>query len=161
MPMLLIRSATTADLDAINRIIAAAIMTWDLPERVKHLILPSYKYNVMDLQHMSVVVAVQQDTLCGVAAWEPAKQLDAPKDKTALLLHGIYIDPAYFRQGIGSELFQAAEQAARQLQLDGIVVKAQKGSEPFYTAMGLQKLAVADSLRGFENRYWKESLPLC
>jgi predicted N-acetyltransferase YhbS len=151
-----IRPASKTDLDAINRIIEAAIMTWDLAERVKRLTLPTYKYNEMDLQHLEIVVAEQSGTIVGVAAWEQANSIDAPKGKTALLLHGVYVDPEHHRQGIGSLLFSAAEQAVSKRRLDGLLVKAQKGSEPFYIAQGMRKLAVEDVKREFENRYWKE-----
>ncbi len=37
-----IRLAGHADLEAINRVIEVAVMTWDLPDRVKRLSLPAY-----------------------------------------------------------------------------------------------------------------------
>jgi predicted N-acetyltransferase YhbS len=150
-----IRPAGKDDLDAINRIIEAAIMTWDLADRVKRLTIPTYKYNELDLQHLEIVVAERQGRILGVAAWEQANTIDAPKNKTALLLHGVYVDPEHHRQGIGHLLFAAAEQAVSKRQLDGLLVKAQKGSEPFYIAQGMSKLAVEDEKREFENRFWK------
>lgn len=155
MQDLLIRPASAGDLDQINRIIEAAIMTWDLSDRVKRLTIPTYKYNELDLQHLEIVVAERQGRILGVAAWEPAKAIDAPRDKSALLVHGIYVDPTHHREGIGSLLFSAAEDAVANTQLDGLVVKAQKGSEPFYLAQGMEKLMVEDAEREFENRYWK------
>ena len=152
---ILIRPAQAADLAQINRIIEAAIMTWELSDRVKRLTLPTYKYNEMDLQHLEVVVAEENSGIVGVAAWEQANRVDAPKEKTALLLHGIYVDPARHREGIGRHLFRAAEEAVKKRQLDGLVVKAQKGSEPFYLSQGMHKLAAEDPKREFENRYWK------
>lgn len=130
-------------------------MTWDLSDRVKRLTIPTYKYDTMDLQHLEIVVAEQEHSIVGVAAWEQANPVDAPKDKTALLLHGIYVDPQHQRRGIGSLLFKAAEKAASELQLGGLVVKAQKGSEHFYMAQDMSKLTVEDEKREFENRYWK------
>jgi predicted N-acetyltransferase YhbS len=150
-----IRPASIEDLDAINRIIEAAIMTWDLSDRVKRLTIPTYKYNEMDLQHLEVVVAEEDGTIVGVAAWEPASSTDAPRARTALLLHGIYVDPAHHRKGVGRRLFRAAEATVHQRQLDGLVVKAQKGSEPFYLSQGMHKLTAEDPKREFENRYWK------
>jgi len=152
---ILIRPAQAADLDEINRIIEAAIMTWELSDRVKRLTLPTYKYNEMDLQHMEIVVAKRHGQILGIAAWEQANPIDAPKGKSALLLHGIYVDPEHHRQGIGSLLFSAAEAATTSTQLDGLVVKSQKGSEPFYLAQGMQRLRVEDSKREYENRYYK------
>jgi predicted N-acetyltransferase YhbS len=149
------RTATLADLPEINRIIEAAVMTWDLPDRVKRLSLPSYRYTELDLQYFDIVVATENGHIVGVAAWEPAKPADAPKGHTAMLLHGVYVNPAHHRKGIGRRLFAAAEEAVAHKQLDGLVVKAQKGSEPFYTALGMRKLAADEKRREFENRYWK------
>ncbi|MBD3669453.1 MAG: GNAT family N-acetyltransferase [Gammaproteobacteria bacterium] len=150
-----IRPASVDDLDAINRIIEAAIMTWDLPERVKRLTLPTYKYNAMDLDHLEIVIAETDEGVVGVAAWEAADNVDAPANKTAMLLHGIYVDPGQHRKGIGARLFKAAELAVAQHRFDGVVVKAQKGSEPFYLAQGMHKLDVNDAKREYENRFWK------
>lgn len=152
---LIIRPAEKHDLDAINQIIEAAILTWELPERVIRLTLPTYIYSEMDLQHMSIVVACQKETIVGVAAWEPADPIDAPKNTRALMLHGIYVNPALHRQGIGAVLFQAAEQSTKKQRLNGIVVKAQKGSEAFYQSQGMHNLKVEDKKREFENRFWK------
>ena len=52
-----IRPANEDDLDAINGVIEAAVMSWQLPERVKRLALPSYRYNAMDLKYFSLAVA--------------------------------------------------------------------------------------------------------
>lgn len=66
-----VRAATKIDLDTINRVIEAAIMTWDLPERVKRLSLSSYYYTEQDLNHLELVVAEDgQKNIKGVAAWE-------------------------------------------------------------------------------------------
>ena len=53
-----LRPALKTDLDAINRVIEAAVMTWKLPERVKRLSLPSYRYTLADFAHLEMVVAV-------------------------------------------------------------------------------------------------------
>lgn len=150
-----IRPAEKQDLGAINPVIEAAVRTWQLPERVIRLTLPTYKYNEMDLRHMSIVVACEEQAIVGVAAWEQADPIDAQPNTRALILHGIYVDPAQHRQGIGAALFRAAEQAMQEQKLDGILVKAQKGSEAFYQSQGMQKLDVVDEKREFENRYWK------
>jgi N-acetylglutamate synthase-like GNAT family acetyltransferase len=142
-----IRNARPLDLDTANHIIEAAIMTWDLPERVKRLTLPSYKYTDHDLDHMTIVVAEGDEQIVGVAAWEEIN--------SDLLLHGIYVDPQHHRRGIGTALFQAVETAAQNMQLQGIVVKAQKGSEPFYQSLGMHKMDVTDQRQDFENRYYK------
>ncbi len=46
-----VRAETKIVLDAINHVIEAAVMIWDLPERVKRLSLSSYYYTEQDLNH--------------------------------------------------------------------------------------------------------------
>ena len=69
-----LRPATPTDLDAINAVIERAVMTWNLPHRVKRLTLPSYRYNAHDLDHLHMVLAGDAGhAVLGVAAWEPAQ----------------------------------------------------------------------------------------
>jgi predicted N-acetyltransferase YhbS len=151
-----IRPAKPEDLEAINRIVEAAVMTWDLPERVKRLSLSSYRYNALDLEHFNMVVAeAEQQHIIGIAAWEQADARDIPAGQIGLMLHGIYVDPAHHYQGIGRQLFQYAEQAARQQHYDGVLVKAQTGAEGFFLAQGMHRLPVENSERHYANRYWK------
>ena len=56
-PDFILRPACGSDLDAVNGVIEAAVMGWHLPERVKRLSLPSYRYTRTDIDHMQVVVA--------------------------------------------------------------------------------------------------------
>ena len=88
------RSADESDLIGINAVIERAVMSWDLPERVKRLSLPSYRYQADDLDHLELWVAeAPRVGIVGVAAWEPAAAGDTPEGKRALLLHGLYIAP--------------------------------------------------------------------
>jgi predicted N-acetyltransferase YhbS len=151
-----IRPARHVDIDSINRVIEAAVMTWDIPERVKRLSLSSYRYTDIDFNHLDMVVAEDaQQNIVGIAAWEPASAKDLPKDKTALLLHGIYVDPAMQRHGVGQQLFRAAEKAAQKQVYDGLLVKAQRDANAFFIAMGMQQLEVEDPEKHYTNRYWK------
>jgi GNAT superfamily N-acetyltransferase len=156
-PTIKIRPATLDDLDAVNRVIEAAIMTWNLPERVKRLSLPSYRYNALDFEHLQMAVAVDADgRILGVAGWEPAEPRDCPAGKTGLLLHGLYVDPAASRQGIGARLLDAAASAARNAGMDGLLVKAQEDAVGFFLRQGLRALPVEDRARHYANRLWKE-----
>ena len=151
-----VRPANSGDLDAINRVIGAAVMSWSLPERVRRLSLPLYRYTSVDLVHLEMVVAVSARTdIRGVAAWEAADATDTPGGYRALLLHGIHVDPLYHRQGAGSRLFMAAERAARAGQYDGLLVKAQHEATGFFLAQGMCRLQVSDPLRQYASRLWK------
>ena len=149
-----IRSANVDDLDAINRLIEAAVMNWQLPERVKRLALPSYRYTEMDLKYYSLLVAAENKEIRAVAAWDTDIH-QGKEGKRGLLLHGIYVQPEYQRNGIGSRLFREVEDAVRDLKLDGVLVKAQNDAVEFFLCQGMQKLATDDLQRDYENRYWK------
>lgn len=151
-----LRPAEKNDLDNINSLIASAVMDWDLPERVKRLSTPSYFYKQLDLAHMQVMVAENhKQLLVGVAAWEDAKPQDLPKGKSGLLLHGIFVAPEYQHKGIGRKLFAYAEQAAKQQNYSGLLVKAQNDATDFFLTQGMNKLSVSDSGKDYKNRFWK------
>ena len=151
-----LRQADTKDLAAINEIIDAAIMTWDLPERVKRLSLPSYHYKQHDLETLEMIVAEKDGQhIVGVAAWEPANTKDVPQGQRALFLHGIYVAPEQYRQGIGSRLLQAAELTALGKGYAGLLVKAHADAAGFFLAHGMQPLEIENEKRDYPHRYWK------
>jgi predicted N-acetyltransferase YhbS len=153
-----LRPAQLQDLDDINRVIEAAVQSWDLPERVKRLSLFSYRYTEVDFDHLEMIVAeIDTQGIIGVAAWEMADAKDAPSGKRALLLHGIYVVPSMHDQGIGRQLFHSAENAVRRYQVPGLLVKAQAGANGFFLAMGMQPLANGDSATRYANSFWKDS----
>ena len=152
-----LRPAKLEDLEDINDVIEAAVMTWDIPERVIRLSLSSYRYTALDYKHLNMIVAEdERDNIIGVVAWEQADAKDAPEGKAALLLHGIYVDPTYHHRGIGRQLFQSADQAAQLHQFDGLLVKAQTSAEKFFIAQGMERLAVENVERDYANRFWKK-----
>jgi GNAT superfamily N-acetyltransferase len=155
MQAICLRPASSADLAAINAVIERAAMTWNLPERVKRLTLPSYRYNAHDLEHLHVVLAEDAGhAVLGVTAWEPANARDLPAGKTGLLLHGLYVDPDRQRSGVGSRLLDAAVTAAREQGFDGLLVKARPEAEGFFQAHGLERLPVTDPEREYPHRFW-------
>lgn len=149
-----LRPATADDLPAINAVVEAAFMTWQLPERVKRLSLSSYRYDLFDLQHLSVTLAECDGVPAGVAAWEPADPADCPARQRGLLLHGLYVDPGHMGEGIGSRLLEAALCSAREQGFDGVLVKAQSDAEGYFRHRGMQALAVEDAARNYAKRYW-------
>lgn len=148
-----IRSATAADLAAVNAVVTAAVLGWDLPERVKRLALPGYCYRAHDLEHIALRLAVRDDgAIVGVAACEPA---ESPAAVRGLLLHGLYVLPAEQRHGIGARLLHDAIEHARRRGFDGLLTRAQAGAEGFFEQQGMQRLPVTDAARDYGRRYWK------
>ena len=153
---LILRVGTEDDLDPVNRVIEAAIMTWNLPERVERLSLPSYRYGPHDLEHLVLMVAeVAHRKIVGAATWEQADAADVPLGQKALLLHGIYVHPDLQRSGIGARLVRAAERAAGEGGFAGLLVKAQRTAEPFFLGTGFEPLPVEDAVRDYPHRLWK------
>lgn len=153
-----LRTAKVADLEQLNRVIDAAIMTWDLPDRVKRLSRFSFHYTSVDLQHFEIIVAKSQDKIAGVVAWDRQAQAVTGRQH-GLLMHGLYVDPAMQHRGIGTRLFRCAERAVIEAHQDGLWVKAQKDAEAFYQACGMHKLPARDHGRGYAHRYWKSLQP--
>lgn len=151
----MLRPATAADLPGANAVVEAAVMAWDLPDRVKRLSLPGYLYQPHDLDHLHLVLAVEADRVVGVAAWEPAAADSAPGRAPALLLHGLYVSPGRQRAGIGSRLLEAALSAAGEGGFAGVLVKAQRSAGSFFLGQGFRLLPVADSGRDYPYRLWR------
>lgn len=155
MTNLTITNAAKEDLFAINKVIEAAIMQWDLPERVKRLSLPSYLYNEFDLQHIEIVIAKQADIVTGIASWEPADNKDTPENQAGLLLHGLYVHPEYQHQGIGKKLIREAEQAASKKGFKGVLVKAQADAVKYFIKQGFNEVEIKNTTRDYAHRLWK------
>lgn len=149
-----IRNARPHDLDSINQVVRAALTSWDLPERVKRLTLSSYLYNELDLRHLRILIATVEDTVVGLLAIESEhSETDVPAD--SLLIHGLFVDPAFHHQGIGTQLFRQAQQLACRMNASGLLVRAHKDAQGFFTAMDMQTLPVLDTTRDYALRYWK------
>lgn len=160
MRVINIRQARADDLAALNGVIERAFMTWQLPERVKRLSLPSYLYQSHDLKHLHIVVAGDsRRALLGVAAWEPASPRDLPAGQIGLLLHGLYVEPAQQHCGVGSRLLDAAAEAARDQGMDGVLVKAQADANEFFAARGLLRLPLNNPARDYPHRFWLTASP--
>jgi GNAT superfamily N-acetyltransferase len=150
-----LRQATDGDLCPINAVIERAVMTWKLPERVKRLAMPGYRYTEHDLKYLHVVVAEDRAVgIAGVAAWEPAAVQDCPRRCRGMQLHGIYVDPDRQRGGVGTRLLSAAGTAARQRGFDGLLVKAQADAVGFFGRQGMQKLPLLHDDRDYPHRFW-------
>jgi predicted N-acetyltransferase YhbS len=153
---LLIRSISRDDLDAVNAIIESCVMSWNLPERVKRLVLGSYHYNLYDLEHFEILSAeTAAGTITGVAALEDAMPSDLPREKSGLLLHGLYVAPEHQKQGIGSSLLEAALESSRKHGKNGLLVKSHADASGFFLAQGFSELPIENSKTDYPHRWWK------
>ena len=150
-----LRAASREDLQDINAVIETAIMNWDLPERIKRLALPVYRYTPIDFEHLEIIVAeLDTDGIVGVATCEIADADEVP-GKTALLLHGLYVRPEFQHQGIGTQLFLAIEAGVADHGCDGLLVKAQTDAVGFFESHGMQQLASINPESDYAHRFWK------
>ena len=148
--------AQADDLPALNQVIAAAIMGWNLPERVKRLSLPSYYYDQADSQHLQIWLAkTGQGEIHGVASWEEADSDELPPGQRGSLLHGIYVHPEHQGQGTGRYLLNAIELLAVQHHFPGVLVKAQTDAVGFFVQQGYQPLPIQNPARHYAHRLWK------
>ena len=156
MDIVTLRKAGRLDLDQINTLIAAAVDTWRLAERVKRLSLPLYQYDPNDLEHLQVIVAESEEAfMAGIAALEPANASECPRGHNAALLHGIYVDPLLHRHGIGTRLLRYMQVLASSRGFDGLLVKANPEAKTFFEARAFEKLPIEDHARDYPYRYWK------
>ena len=136
-----LRAAAADDLDAVNRVVQQSVDTWRLPVRVRRLTAPSLNYSRSDLAHMDLVLAL--DPGATRVVWWPSRT-PAPQTRrrveSALLLHGLYVTPDEQHRGIGTRLLDAALRAAVSRGLGGVVVRAWRDAEGFFTARGFRRL---------------------
>jgi len=151
-----VRDTTLEDLATLNTLVAAAMKSWQLSERVLRLSLPLYRYIAQDFEHQCLLLAETGNALAvGMAAIEAAGASDNPSARNPALLHGIYVDPGYHRLGIGSELLARVEVIARSMGYDGLLVKANPEATAFFEAQNFQQLPILDPARDYPYRYWK------
>lgn len=151
-----LRKAEHRDLGEINNLIAAAMDTWRLADRVKRLSLPLYEYDRQDFEHLHVIVAeTGKSTIAGIAAIEAADASECPRGHNAALLHGIYVDPLRHCNGIGTCLLQHMQTIASSKSFDALLVKANPEATSFFETRGFKRFPVEDPLRDYPNRYWK------
>lgn len=148
-----VRPARESDLASINAIIEAAVMGWSLPERVKRLSVDSYRYTLEDLRHFAMRVALDGDRVVGVAAFEQAARRETPNGVSGLMLHGLYVDPAAQRRGVGRVLVESVASAARYAGHRGVLVKASRDAVDFFRRLGFARVA-ASGASDYPNLFW-------
>ena len=104
-----LRMAMGVDLDPVNAVIERAVMTWKLPERVKRLAMPSYRYTGYDLKCLHIVVAV--DSAIGIVGVASVK-VDGRDSWKLLVQHGTLSCRRSVLRLLGATQSTGAEQGA-------------------------------------------------
>lgn len=156
MQNLTIRPAEEYDLRAINRIIESAVLNWPAPNRLKRLAVDPLLYDHVDLQHYDVLVAEFRGEIVGVAAWDANADCTLPNGKGGLF-HGLYVLPLLQQQGIGRELMNAVFERAKDQNVPGLLVKAQRVSRSYFEHQEYSALVANDSNNNgdYPWQYWK------
>jgi GNAT superfamily N-acetyltransferase len=149
-----LRAVAVGDIDDVNRVMAAAIDTWDLSPRLKRLAMPAYRYRRDDFDHLTVLGAWQADRLLGFVSVEPTDERQPLGGRPALLVHGLYVRPQVQGCGIGTRLIDAARELARERGLAGLLVRAERSARPFFEKAGFTPLPVEDAQRDYPHRLW-------
>ena len=151
-----IRPGSLEDIDQINQVLEQAVMSWDLPDRVKRLAIPSYRYHAYDMNSMSFYLAENASGgVNGVAALEAIPSSEGHQNTPSMLLHGLYVIPECHHRGIGRQLLSAAEAHAQREGFSGLMVKAQPEAKAFFSRNGYKELAVEDARKDYQYRLWK------
>ena len=151
-----IRQGRLEDIDQINQVLEQAVMSWDLPERVKRLAIPSYRYHAYDMNSMSFYLAESASgQVSGVAALEAIPSSEDQQNAPSMLLHGLYVIPVCHHRGIGRQLLATAEEHAQREGFSGLMVKAQPEAKAFLSRNGYKELAVEDTRKDYQYRLWK------
>jgi len=170
-----IATGKKTDLDCINNVVAAAVMSWPMPERIKRLSVPVLSYDSEDFKHYRFVVyrqggeikggevkggevkggEVKGGEVQGVAAWNPEAPL-VTELGTGRLLHGLYISPDCQGRGYGRDLMAAVLSEAMTLGAEGLVIKAERPSIGFFEHCGLQPLS-ATGATDYPYQFWYQA----
>lgn len=150
-----IRPGQPDDLPAINRVIALARDSWDLPERVRRLAGRLHEIGPTAFAGYEIAVAVDPAGIVrGVAVMllrPPALDDGAPGDR-ALYLEGLFVEPDAGRRGIGSRLLAAVEDLARREGLNRIDLRARREAIGFFSKMGFVPLGRDDARHAMTRR---------
>ncbi len=151
-----LRQARAPDLQNVNNLIAAAIDTWSLADRVKRISLPLYRYHEDDLRDMQLVVAhSSDDEIFGVAALDHAYATDLFDGLQTSVLHGLYVAPNLHRNGVGSVLLEQIEDMTRSNDTEVLLVKARPEAISFFSSHGFESLPARDHRRDYPYQLYK------
>jgi GNAT superfamily N-acetyltransferase len=143
--------------EVVNDIIAAAVDSWPLPERLRRLSIPVLSYRDDDFNAYSIALVYCEskwgsDPVGVIARCFETVAADAPY----LFLHGLYLSPAAQRRGLGRRLLADVEMEARHAGATGVLVKAERVALPFFVASGYVQLETGVGPGGeYPYRCWR------
>jgi GNAT superfamily N-acetyltransferase len=151
-----IRPAQRSDLDAINGVVEAAVMSWPLPAKAKRRALPDLHFHPIDLdQSVLLVVIGSHRHILGVAACDPTHAVHAPAGKRALLLDGLYVHPDHHHHDIARHLLDEARVLARRHGRDGLLVRARRETEALFLGQGMVNLPSGSGTTDDSRHLWQ------
>jgi N-acetylglutamate synthase-like GNAT family acetyltransferase len=148
-----VEMAAAADLVVVNRIVASAVASWPVPDRLKRLSLPLLQYSQADLTEFQFFVFDQSGTGKGVAVLSKDTTFTGRNESRCALLHGLYVEADSQRSGIGGILQRTVADRARKSGTEGLLVKAQRVSRSYFEAQGYVE-CVSSSI-DYPYLYWK------
>ena len=88
-------------------------------------------------------------------ALETANPSDLPEGKSGLLLHGLYVNPLFQKQGVGRTLIEFSMLQVTQNHCHGLLVKAQPDANRYFQMQGFENLPVTQPEKEYAHRWWK------
>ena len=135
LPALRIARSEQNDLATINGIVERAVLRWPMSMRVKRRAIPLLQYDAIDMASYAFFRCELSEIIVAVIALD-FEYSGADHSGDELLLHGIYVDPVAQGRGVGRALLDFAEHQARELNFDGVALKAERVSRGFFEQCG-------------------------
>ena len=145
------------ELPLANKVIASAIATWPISERLKSNVQPILFYDALDLTDMQIIMSLHNGEATGVAPWTGKPWLDDPDGQGSGLLHGLYVSQDWQRYGIGTLMQLAVATSVMAAGGHGIHVRAERFAAPYFARSGYRRLAETELISAtgsYEHRYW-------
>jgi len=151
-----IRPAHRSDLDAINAVVEAAVMSWASTNQVRPGTVPDCSYHAIDLDlSMLLLVIGSQRHILGVVACGSADPVDTePGHNNALRLDGPYIHPAHDHQGIHGQLLDEARALARRQGRNGLLIQPRVPALDLLKAISMNTPPASDE-QPHSPHYWQ------
>lgn len=148
-----IKTVAAPDLTVVNRIIASAVESWPVTDRLKRLSGPLLQYSESDLAEFQCFLFDQDSIGKGVAVLSRDTSFVGRHETRCALLHGLYVQADAQRSGIGRILLQTVANRVREAGGEGLLVKSQRVSRSYFEAQGYTKY-VSPNI-DYPYLYWK------